>query len=76
MHNNQHYSTFSPQKNNIPGSNEFTHQSFSGAEVGDDATTSHALEHVLAVPGDEVAVVDDVFFVGLELSELSVSGTG
>lgn len=74
MCNDQHLSTFAQQKINIPRSNKFTHQSFSGAEIGDDATTSYALEHIFAVPGDEVAVVDDIFLVGLELRELSVSG--
>lgn len=40
---------------------EFAHQPLAGRQVADDAAAGDALEVVLAVPGDEVAVVDDVF---------------
>ncbi len=39
---------------------KLAHQSLAGADVADDATTCYPLEDVLAVPGDEMAVVDDV----------------
>lgn len=46
---------------------EFAHQPFTRAEIADDAAARDALEDVFAVPGDEVAVVDDVFFAFAEL---------
>lgn len=59
------------------GAGEFADQTFSAADAGDDATAGDALEHVLAVPGHEVAVVDDV---ALAVDELvrgeSVTGLG
>ncbi len=50
-----------------PGTGEFAHQPLTGRDAGDDAAGGHALEYVLAVPGDEVAVVDDVAFAFHEL---------
>lgn len=47
---------------------EATDQSFAGTESGDDAARSRALHPVLAVPGYEVAVVDEVLFAFDELS--------
>nr|POE54327.1 hypothetical protein CFP56_41266 [Quercus suber] len=39
---------------------EFTDQTFSRAHVADDATAGDALDHVVGIPRDEVAVIDDV----------------
>lgn len=48
-----------------PRSCKLAHQTFSRADTGDDTTARHALHDVFAVPGDEVAVVDDVFLTVL-----------
>lgn len=50
---------------------ELAHQALAGAEIADDAAARNTLEDILAVPGDEVAVVDDVFFAFAELASLS-----
>ena len=50
-----------------PWPGEFTDQTFARADAGDDAARCDALERVLAVPGNEVAVVDDVAFAVREL---------
>ena len=49
------------------GTGEFADEPLAGADTRDDAAARDALHDVLAVPGDEVAVVDDVFFFWLEL---------
>ena len=41
---------------------ELADQALASAEVADNATACHALEDIFAVPGDKVAVVDDVLF--------------
>ncbi len=46
---------------------KFTHQAFTGGDAADDASTGDALEDVLAIPGHEVAVVNDVFLTVEEL---------
>lgn len=46
---------------------ELAHQSLSRTQGRYHTSRSHALEHVLAVPGYEVSVVDYVLFVFLEL---------
>lgn len=46
---------------------EFTNESFTTAEAGDDTAGSRALEDVVAVPGYEMAVVDDVLLPCYEL---------
>ena len=50
---------------NSPGAGELAHQAFSGAHSADQATRSHALENILAGPGHQVAVIDDVAFAFL-----------
>lgn len=49
------------------GACELAHEALGGGDVGDDAARGDALEDVLAVPRDEVVVVDVVLFVFLEL---------
>ena len=46
-----------------PRSSEFAYQSLTRGHVRHDTARGHTLENVLAVPGDEVAVVDDVLLV-------------
>ncbi len=46
---------------------EFTGQALGRSHAGDDTAACDALEHVLAIPSDQVAVVDKVFLLGLEL---------
>lgn len=53
-----------------PRARKLAHQAFSAADARDDAPARHALHHVLAVPGYEMAVVDDVFLAFDELSFL------
>jgi hypothetical protein len=46
---------------------ELADQAFARSEPGHDATRRHALHDVLARPGDEMAVVDQVFLSGGKL---------
>lgn len=48
-------------KENGSGALEFTYKTFASAEIADDATTGDPLEHVVAIPSDEMAVIDNVF---------------
>ena len=50
-----------------PRAGKLADQAFSTADAGNDASARHALHHVLAVPGYEMAVVDDVLFAFDEL---------
>ena len=50
-----------------PRPRKLTDQTLTGADPADDAPRSDAFHDVFAVPRDEVAVVDDVFFAVLEL---------
>jgi hypothetical protein len=52
---------------------EFAHQAFASSQVANNAARRNPLERVLAVPRDQVAVVDDVFFAFAELSVTSIS---
>lgn len=52
------------------GTREFAHQTFARAHVADDAATRHSFEDVVAVPRDQVAIVDDVFFAFPELGRV------
>ena len=47
------------------GAGELAHQAFARRFAGNDASADRPLHHILAVPSHEVAVVDDVLFVGL-----------
>jgi hypothetical protein len=46
---------------------EFADKSFTGGHAGDQTSGSDAFELVLAVPCDKMSVIDNVFFVCLEL---------
>lgn len=50
-----------------PRSCEFADKTFPTADTGDDASASHALHDVFGVPGDQMAVVDDILFAFFEL---------
>jgi hypothetical protein len=50
-----------------PRTRELTHQPFARGDTGDDPPGSDAFEDVLAVPGDEVAVV---YYVALAFDQL------
>jgi hypothetical protein len=52
-----------------PGPREFTDQALARRDATDDTAGRRALEDVLAVPRDQVAVVDDVFLAFDELEE-------
>lgn len=47
-------------KENSAGASKLAHETFTRSEASDDAAASDTLHDVLEVPGDEVAVVDDV----------------
>lgn len=44
-----------------PRTRKLAHQPFPGAEITDDPARRDALEDILAVPGYEVSVIDDIF---------------
>ena len=46
---------------------KLAHKAFAGSQIADNAARRNPLERVLAVPRDEVAVVDDVLFAFAEL---------
>ena len=48
---------------------ELAHQTLPGRKVANNTSGGDALEHVLAVPGDEVAIVDDVLLAFAELQQ-------
>ena len=48
---------------------KFAHKTFAGSQIADNAARRNPLERVLAVPRNEVAVVDDVLFAFAELKE-------
>ena len=50
-----------------PRPGEFTDKTFTRADTRDDAAACDTFHDVFAVPGDEMAVVDDVLFAILEL---------
>jgi hypothetical protein len=50
-----------------PRPGELAHQTLTRRDAGDDTARSNPLENVFAIPGDEVAVVDDVAFAFGEL---------
>lgn len=45
-----------------PRTGEFASQSFSRTEPRDYAARRHPLDHVLAVPGDEMTIIDVIGF--------------
>lgn len=47
-------------KENGSGTLEFTYEAFASTEIADDATTGDSFEHVVAVPRNKMAVVDNV----------------
>ena len=47
---------------NCPRARKLAHQALGGRKARNEAARSDTLEHVLCVPRDEVAVVDDIFF--------------
>ena len=47
---------------------KLAHKAFAGSQIADNAARRNPLERVLAVPRDEMAVVDDVFFAFAELA--------
>ena len=57
-----------------PRARKLADQAFPAADAGNDASARHTLHHVLAVPGHEVAVVDDVLFAFHKLRFSFVSG--
>jgi hypothetical protein len=48
---------------------KLAHKTFAGSQIADNAARRNPLERVLAVPRNEVAVVDDVLFAFAELKE-------
>lgn len=46
---------------------ELAHQAFAGRHVRKDTARGHALEHILAVPRNKMAVINDVLLVFLQL---------
>lgn len=50
-----------------PWPGEFAHQALPRREARDDAARSDPLHHVLGIPGDQVAIVDNVLFSIIEL---------
>lgn len=56
------------------GTGKLADQSLTRCDPGHDASRSSAFQNVLAVPGDEVAVIDDVFLAFDELFRLVSKG--
>ena len=56
----------------MPLTCEFANQAFTRADAGNDPPTSNSLEHVLAVPGHQMTVVNDVLLGLLQLYTVSV----
>lgn len=56
---------------NRPRPRELAHQPLARSQIADNAAGRNALERVLAVPRDKVAVVDDVLFAFAELDDSS-----
>ena len=52
---------------------ELTHEAFAGHEAGDEAAARDALDDVLAIPGHQMPIVDDVPFAFVELQNGLVS---
>lgn len=61
---------------NGSGALEFTHKTFASAEIANDATTGNPFEHVVAIPRNEMAVVDDVFLAITQLCKVSLLWQG
>lgn len=57
-----------------PRPRELADQPLAARKTANDTARGRTLEDVLAVPGDEVSVVDDVFLVGLELGYVLAPG--
>lgn len=55
-----------------PWARKLADQAFSTADTGYNASARYALHHILAVPGYEMAIVDDVFLAFHKLNSLSV----
>lgn len=49
---------------------ELTDQSFSGYDAADNTATCDAFHDIVAVPGYQMAVIDDVFLAFLELQKM------
>ena len=56
-----------------PGAGELADQAFTTADAGDDSSTGHTLHHILAIPGNQMAVVEDVLLTLDELGQTHVS---
>lgn len=56
---------------NGPRSSKLADQAFTGSNARYDTPAAHTLHNIFAVPGDEMAVVDNVFLVRLQLRKLS-----
>ena len=54
-------------------SHKLAHKPFAGSQIADNAARRNPLERVLAVPRDEMAVVDDILFAFAELAIVVVS---
>jgi hypothetical protein len=52
---------------------KLAHKAFAGSQIADNAARRNPLERVLAVPRDEMAVVDDVLFAFAKLIDIDVS---
>ena len=52
---------------------ELADKAFSRSKTRDDTARRHALHDVLAVPGNEMSVIDDVLLTILELLNLSAT---
>jgi hypothetical protein len=66
-HKRSHGSSISCLQEHRSRSREFADQAFGRRYTGNYATRCHALELVFTIPSDEMAVVNNVSFVGLEL---------
>lgn len=53
-------------------SGELANQALTSAQIANDATTGDSFENVVAVPRDEVAVVDDILLLLSQLKNISL----
>lgn len=49
---------------------ELANKALARTDAGDNATRSHALDGVWAIPSDQMVVVDDPFLIFLDLSSI------
>ena len=50
-----------------PRAGELAHQAFTRADARDDTTARHPLHYILAIPGYQMTVINDILLLRLKL---------